>query len=122
MSRDKGARKYMETHPGVTYVEALQIVRAERQAAWAAREATEGDSDAEEQYLMTSSVETARAILDQLHQISEPTVDELQAAVDQVDRDPLGAQALLSGTISADRPDLRRARSEGRYLPLGSDQ
>ncbi|WP_164545293.1 hypothetical protein [Antribacter gilvus] len=43
MSRDKDAKKYMNAHPEVRYVDALRIVRAERQAAWAARQAPEPD-------------------------------------------------------------------------------
>lgn len=62
-------------------------------------------------------VDLARAILAALHAINDPSDEQVTAAADQVQCDPAGARILAEGLlIPRDRPDLRTARSEGRYL------
>lgn len=67
---------------------------------------------------MTTTQDTAQAVLVRLHGITGPTPDQLAAAVSQVEADQPGTRLLLGGNpIPPARSDLRMARSDGRYLP-----
>lgn len=59
----------------------------------------------------------ARRILALLHTVNDPSSEQLEIAVAQVQRDPSGSRVLAEGSHSlAGRDDLRTARSEGRYV------
>lgn len=60
---------------------------------------------------------TARLILEAFYGTTEPTVEDLAAAIAQVERDPAGARILaLNEPIPYARADLRLARSRGTYV------